>query len=128
MSFLNQSLGLMFLSFPFLKNAFIVLKGWEENCSFRGKVCAFFSFPENQIRSSIFQVLLFLFPLMKLLHTSGFYAPSAKPRQAPGVILPFMVLFAAMSARFCSCFSFLAKLLGTSGFLVPSTRRATQKC
>lgn len=50
-SFLNQSLGLMFLSLPSLKGAFIVLKCWEENCSF----------PENQIHSSIFQVWLLPF-------------------------------------------------------------------
>jgi len=64
---------------------------------------------------------------MKLLHASGFYASSAKPRQAPGVILLFTVPFAAMSARFCSFVSSLVKLLGALGFYIPSTRRATQK-
>lgn len=128
MSFLNQPLGLMFLLLPLLKSAFIVLKGWEENCSFRRQSCTVFSFPENQIHSIIFQVLLLLFPLVKVLHTLWFCTPSAKPRQAPGVILPFTVLFTATSARFCSCFSSLVTLLGTSGFYVPSTRKATQKC
>lgn len=121
MSFFNQSLGIMFLSFAFLKSAFIVLKDWEENCSFRGQSLWILLFPWQ---SNTQQVLLLLFSLVKLLHTAGFYIPSAKSREAPGVTLPFTVLFAAISTTFCPFFSSLVRLLITWGFYLPSTRRA----